>query len=280
MTSFAHVLGSPFAGVYSTHIDSDQQFGRHWHDTYGFGFLERGAQAWLSGRGTVRGYPGDVISTNPGEVHDGRPLGRPTRRWRIVYVDVDVMARLIARDRQDLAIAHPVVHDQVLTRRLKRFFVRLDRWNTRGRSATDALACEEALVGSCVRLMARHSSTPCNTSVPAHPIERVRERLAEASAGVPTLAELAIMTGLSRYQVLRRFEQAYGLPPHAWVLRQRAERARLRIRDGQTLAAAALECGFVDQSHMTRVFTRQFGFTPGVWRQASRQSPPRTFVQD
>ncbi len=41
-------------------------------------------------RGIVRGYPGAVIATNPGEVHDGRPLGPPTRRWRIVYVDVDV----------------------------------------------------------------------------------------------------------------------------------------------------------------------------------------------
>src|SRR5467141_2443394 len=52
----ARVLASPLKGVYSTHIDSAQQFGRHWHDTYGFGFLEHGAQEWFSGRGIVRGY--------------------------------------------------------------------------------------------------------------------------------------------------------------------------------------------------------------------------------
>src|SRR5438445_992119 len=90
MEHVARVLASPLKGVYSTHIDSAQQFGRHWHDTYGFGFLEHGAQEWFSGRGIVRGYPGEVIATNPGEVHDGRPLGPPTRRWRIAYVDVDV----------------------------------------------------------------------------------------------------------------------------------------------------------------------------------------------
>jgi hypothetical protein len=76
----ARVLGSPLEGVYSTHIDSDVHFGRHWHDSYGFGFLEHGAQIWRSGRGHVRGYPGDVISINPGEVHDGRPIGDGTRR--------------------------------------------------------------------------------------------------------------------------------------------------------------------------------------------------------
>ena len=99
MEHVARVLASPLKGVYSTHIDSAQQFGRHWHDTYGFGFLEHGAQEWFSGRGIVRGYPGEVIATNPGEVHDGRPLGPPTRRWRIAYVDVDVMTTLTASER-------------------------------------------------------------------------------------------------------------------------------------------------------------------------------------
>src|SRR2546428_3055566 len=99
MHHVARVLASPLTGVYSTHIDSAQQFSRHWHDTYGFGFLEHGAQEWFSGRGIVRGYPGEVITTNPGEVHDGRPLGPPTRRWRIVYVDVDVMTTLTASER-------------------------------------------------------------------------------------------------------------------------------------------------------------------------------------
>jgi len=277
MTSFAHVLGSPFAGVYSTHIDSDQHFGRHWHDTYGFGFLEHGAQAWLSWRGVVRGYPGEVISTNPGEVHDGRPLGRPTRRWRIVYIDPDVMHRLIEHESSDLVIGNPVVRDPILTGALRLLFARLERWNSKRPSHTAALACEEALVDCCVQLMARHGSAPLSAHVPSAPLARVRERLADESRA-PSLADLALMTGLSRSQVLRRFQATYGLPPHAWVLRQRAERARLLIREGRTLAAAALACGFVDQSHMNRAFVRQFGFTPGAWRKASL--PVRNSVQD
>src|SRR6266581_1982864 len=114
----ARILASPLKGVYSTHIDSAQQFGRHWHDTYGFGFLEHGAQEWFSGRGVVRGYPGEVITTNPGEVHDGRPLGPPTRRWRIVYVDVDVMTTLTAPERGaggHVEITSPVIKDAMLS---------------------------------------------------------------------------------------------------------------------------------------------------------------------
>ena len=273
MLHVARVLASPLKGVYSTHIDSAQQFDRHWHDTYGFGFLEHGAQEWFSGRGIVRGYPGEVITTNPGEVHDGRPLGTPTRRWRIVYVDVDVMTTLTAseRGRRGAEITSPVIADAILIRILQGLFSRLERWNNRKPHAqpVDSLAFEEALVESCVRLMARHGSARWSNA-PSSEIQQVRERLADDAARVPSLAELAQLTGLSRSQVLRRFERAYGLPPHAWLLRRRAERARVLIRDGATLAAAALETGFSDQSHMTRVFARQFGFNPGAWRRASR----------
>ena len=270
----ARVLAAPLKGVYSTHIDSARQFGRHWHDTYGFGFLEHGAQEWLSGRGVVRGYPGEVITTNPGEVHDGRPLGPPTRRWRIVYVEVDVMTALTAPERGaegHAEIGSPVIADPMLFRMLQRLFSRLERWNNRTPHAqpVDSLAFEEALVASCVRLMARHGATRWSDA-PSPGLQRVRERLADDSARVPSLLDLAQLTGLSRYQVLRRFERAYGLPPHAWLLRRRAERARVLIRDGRTLAAAAAETGFADQSHLTRVFARQFGFTPGAWRRAAR----------
>jgi len=268
----ARVLSTPVTGVYSTHIDSDYHFGRHWHDSYGFGFLEDGGQEWRSGRGNVRGYPGDVINTNPGEVHDGRPLGAPTRRWRILYIDVNAMASVTGRQGAPIEIVRPVIRDPALIDVLHRLFARIERWNAqreeRGNDA-GALAVEEAVIDSCTQLMARHGSAPLTTRVPAPNLDSLREWLADNVAEAPRLAEMAAATGLSRYQVLRHFEKAFGLPPHAWLLRIRAERARVLIRDGRPLAAAAAECGFVDQSHMTRVFVRQFGFTPGAWRRAT-----------
>lgn len=45
------------------------------HDQFGIGLVERGAQKSLSGRGMVEAEAGHVITVNPGEVHDGIPLG-------------------------------------------------------------------------------------------------------------------------------------------------------------------------------------------------------------
>ena len=80
----ACVVGTHLRGVYCTYTRSDRHFAKHWHDVYGFGVLDDGAQRSASGRGEVSAYAGNVISTNPGEVHDGRPLGRQARAWRIV----------------------------------------------------------------------------------------------------------------------------------------------------------------------------------------------------
>lgn len=251
------VVTSPWKGVYGARIESARHFERHWHEAYGFGFLERGAHRSASGRGSVDAYAGELITTNPGEVHDGRPLGGPTRRWCIVYAEPDVVASLAGRGTE---IARPVIRDAELLRAARRLFRRMERGG-------EALACEEALVETCTLVMARHGTLAVPREVGAD-LKLVRERLADDVLDPPSLADIATMAGLSRYQVLRRFRVAYGLPPHAYLLQQRAERVRRLIRDGASLASAAAASGFADQSHMTRVFVRQFGFTPGAWRKA------------
>jgi len=269
----SQVFGSPWDGVHGTWIDSARHYGRHWHATYGLGLLEHGAQSSASGRGTVDAYAGDLIATNPGEVHDGRPLGGPSRRWRMVYLESAVIAGMQGDATgmgvgmaADVELVRPVIRDARLGDTLRRLFARLDGWRTApGARGVEALACEESLAEVCGLLLDAHS-----TALPVREIggdmRLLRERLADDLHAAPSLDELAAMAGLSKYQALRRFEKAYGVPPHAWLLLQRAERARALIRRGASLADAAAASGFADQSHMTRIFGRQFGFTPGAWQ--------------
>src|SRR5438094_894632 len=103
MQHVARVLASPLAGVYSTHIDSAQQFDRHWHDTYGFGFLEHGAQEWFSGRGIVRGFSmqGSAISIvrqNP-MACSATPSSRAWQQRQRIYLGRAPMAVTSKRER-------------------------------------------------------------------------------------------------------------------------------------------------------------------------------------
>jgi AraC-like DNA-binding protein len=261
------VLGSPWPGVYATDIDSGRHYGRHWHATYGLGLMDAGAHRSSSSRGAVEAFAGDIVATNPGEVHDGRPLGGPSRRWRTVYLEPEVVASLAAGSggRADVAFDAAAFGDARLRRVLQRLLRELDAWSAGG---TDALACEEALVLACGLMLRDHASTPPPADAGAAPLPRVLERLADDAARAPTLAELAHLAGLGPFQLLRRFRAAHGTTPHAWLLQHRAERARALIAQGRPLADAAASCGFADQPHLTRVFVQRFGFTPGAWRAA------------
>ena len=82
-----------------------------------------------------------------------------------------------------------------------------------------------------------------------------------------SIAELARECGLSSGYFSRAFRQTTGETPHQWVIRRKVERARqLLLGNGLGLADIALVCGFVDQSHFTRVFTKLEGESPGRWR--------------
>jgi len=80
-------------------------------------------------------------------------------------------------------------------------------------------------------------------------------------------ASLAALCDLSVDQFNRAFKMATGLPPHRWLLRERVRRAR-ELLEGTNLSIGdiAAQCGFADQSHLTRVFKGHVGVSPGAWR--------------
>ncbi len=70
-----------------------------------------------------------------------------------------------------------------------------------------------------------------------------------------------------RHPFARAFRQTTGMPPHRWLLARRVDRAKeLLAASPMRLADIALACGFADQSHFTKVFTRMAGTSPGAWR--------------
>lgn len=89
--------------------------------------------------------------------------------------------------------------------------------------------------------------------------------------GDPTIADLAQECGLSHAYFARAFRRSTGVTPHQWLMRRRVARARTLLLAGDMdLAAVAATCGFVDQSHLSRVFVRFEGEAPGRWRARHR----------
>jgi AraC family transcriptional regulator len=77
--------------------------------------------------------------------------------------------------------------------------------------------------------------------------------------------------GLSRSHFSRRFRALTGLWPQTMILGSRIEAAKhLLERNVGTLSEVAYTSGFADQSHLTRMFRRATGLTPGQYRMHRR----------
>jgi AraC-like DNA-binding protein len=94
---------------------------------------------------------------------------------------------------------------------------------------------------------------------------RVREFLNDNYACNVSLEELAKIAGLSRSYLCRAFSKEVGIPPHAYQTQVRIDRAKRILARGNSLAVAAAETGFYDQSHFGWHFKHLVGVTPGIY---------------
>lgn len=265
------------AGVQATAADTARSFGRHSHDTFGVGVVWRGAQRSASGRGPVQARAGDVITVNPGEVHDGSPYDERGRAWRMLYFDPrlihDVASELGAAVPTSVELEQPVLRDDALALCFDRAFAAaIDPVDGSG----DALGRETALYALMMELVRCHATVRrrLETAGPADGIggliQRAKARIDDDPSAAVTLAGLAAEASLSRFQLLRGFARYTGLPPHAYLIQRRISLAGRLIAQGTPLADAAVGAGFADQSHMTRAFSRAFGVTPAHYATAVR----------
>lgn len=85
-----------------------------------------------------------------------------------------------------------------------------------------------------------------------------------------TVKQMADAAGLSLFYFCRAFRQIKGVTPTHYVRLLRLCCVKRLLRQKETLANAAHECGFSSQSHMTVAFRADTGKTPGQYVRTSR----------
>lgn len=153
-------------------------------------------------------------------------------------------------------------------------------------------------VGALARSLVSHDDVPLGLSAPAH--ERIAEattwprrfalldaallaamssggerrtaaasvaalqgwRLLDGSGGRMSISALAVSTGWSARHLQTCFDAEFGVSPKQVAQLIRFARARERAQRGGSLARVAAECGYADQAHLTREWTRFAGQPP------------------
>jgi AraC-like DNA-binding protein len=190
------------------------------------------------------------LHTRPATVrHDGRQHG-----IQIELTPLGAVALLGTRP-GDLASAVVALGDldEPLARRLIDRVADRDGWPAR-------FATLDALLAAAVDDGGRQAS-----AIPA-PAAAAWELLV-GSGGTIAISELAAQVGWSRRHLSERFRGAFGLAPKELATVLRFERAQRLLRSPRrpALAAVAAQCGYADQSHLTRDWRRFAGSPPSAW---------------
>lgn len=131
-----------------------------------------------------------------------------------------------------------------------------------GRVYTESLSI--ALVA---HLLARHRTAPATPparGLSKQQLQRVTGYIDAHLDEDLSLLQLAQVAGISASHLKTLFKRSMGMPVHAYVVRQRVNRAVELLRQGDLPASrVALEAGFSHQSHMLRCMRRVLGVVPG-----------------
>lgn len=77
-----------------------------------------------------------------------------------------------------------------------------------------------------------------------------------------SLEEIATFAGISKYHFLREFKKRFSVTPYRYLQNIRINNAKKMMRYDLSFSEIALECGFVDQSHLINSYKKFYGHTP------------------
>lgn len=138
------------------------------------------------------------------------------------------------------------------------------------RDAVTTLAVE-ALVLEALALALRHDRLERRARLAPPWLLEARDWLHDQCLDPPDVATLAAAAGVHPDYLARAFRAWFGVPIGEYLRALRLDWAAARLAgSARPIVEIALDAGFADQSHFTRVFRRHTGLTPATYRGVMR----------
>ena len=234
-------------------------FEPHRHETYAIGLTTAGVQTFHYRGSRHTCLPGQLHVLHPDEAHDGAAGTDTGFGYRMLYIPTELVRRALA-GRALPFVADPIQPLVPAAGRIASLLSDIDEPIDELGSAEIAVVVADGLVS----LSGGPEGRPA--AVDARAAELARDYIAAHAREQTSASLLETIAGTDRFTIARHFRWAFGTSPGRYRTMRRVALARAAIERGDSLADAASEAGFADQSHMTRHFKRTYGLTPGRWK--------------
>ncbi|MDI3353050.1 AraC family transcriptional regulator [Pseudomonas sp. UYIF39] len=255
----------PFIEARSIADGREVCYTRHAHEHFSIGAITAGRSTYLHEQSQFQVSAGTVVLMNPGDVHACNPIDDQPWSYLMLYVETPWLTDLqhqlgFGQDQAFRRFSITHLHDADLFAGLKGLYeVLVDDQH-------DILRKHSAAVEFFTDVQQRLNPGDQPLREPNFKLERAAEYIRDNCTQLLKLEDICAAAQLSPSYLIRAFKQRYGMTPHAFVLNQRIQFARERLRSGKLIADVALEAGFADQAHFQRVFKQHLAATPGQYR--------------
>jgi AraC-like DNA-binding protein len=240
-------------------------YSRHSHEQFSIGVITARQSTYVHEQAQYRVAAGTVVLMNPGVVHACNPIDDQPWSYRMLYVDTPWLTALqhelgFSPDQDYRPFAQPYSDDPALFAGLNQLYeVLVDEQADTLHKHSTALS----FFSDLQQRLNPAATAPRHSNAKLQQAARfIREHCTQALS----LDTICHACGLSPSYLIRAFKQQYGMTPHAFLVDQRVQFARARLRQGQAIAEVALEAGFADQAHFQRAFKQHLAATPGQYR--------------
>lgn len=229
----------------------------HSHEELTLGFVEKGGSTITCNALEFKIKEGQSILIPPGMIHLCRPDDPNRYRFTMLYIDprwfeaafkiepAGIKPRIRPMD-------SPAIEEK-------------DRFLASFKTGGDPLDLESLAILFLGNFMSggfgMKGLTPPSTGSRAE-LEKVRQYMDQYFSDQILLDDLARISGMTKFSLLRKFKARYQLSPHAYIINKRIHIARQLLLEGNTVARTAVACGFFDQSHFIKTFRQYVGITP------------------
>ena len=249
----------PGVELYRAHIVR-HAFQPHAHDAFGLGAIESGVERFRYLGAEHLAPPDSIVLMNPDELHTGRAESEDGWRYRMIYVDPELVED-VSGERGwwfDDVVRHDVPGARCVTQLLDRLW-----------QAHEPLAFD-SLLFSLLAELRKHACVPRATTTRGQRFGVVVDYLHAHLSRRLSLDELASVAGLSSFHFLRSFQKQYHVTPQQMLMALRLGEAKRLLASGEPPSQVAAATGLADQAHLTHAFAQRYGVTPARYQRQLR----------
>ncbi|HBY3055015.1 TPA: AraC family transcriptional regulator [Clostridioides difficile] len=237
-----------------------QKFPNHFHEHYVIGFIEKG-QRYLSCKNKeYTTSTGDLLLFNPFDSHTCEQIDDKVLDYRCINIKPEIMKKTVFEITGKNYLPkfnQPVIFGSKLVPLLQELHYIIMEEELDFKK-------EELFFFLIEQLIEEHTEPNLQSNLENTNIEiqAVCDYLENNYAEHIVLDELSTIAGMNKYSLLRNFTKLKGITPYRYLENIRVNKAKKLLEKGVEPIDAAIQTGFVDQSHFTNFFKNFIGLTP------------------